>query len=183
MGTPKASKEEKQKKVDIHSWREKEITHLDLCILKCENEVRRIIHLQKIANRLSDAFNDVAKVTKSHIPAVNTPAQIYVPEGHKKMDDNVLRQKRGRPIGSKDAAPRKKMRRNQEPSLLQSEQPEPRKETTPEVVETHEKINDPGNTKISINYCNDLWNRNEIIIDDMFAFSMAHEIMHDDYKP
>ena len=50
------------------------------------------------------------------------------------------------------------------------------------MVETHEKINDLGNTEISINYCNDLWNRNDIIIDDMFAFSVAHEIMHDDYE-
>ena len=58
-----------------------------------------------------------------------------------------------------------------------------RDNTTPEIVETHEKINDLENTKISINYCNDLWNRNEIIIDDMFAFSVAHEIMHDHYKP
>ena len=126
--------------------------------------------MQAIANRLLDAFNDAIKVTKSHIPTVNTPARIYVPEEHKEMNDNVSRQKRGRPIRSKDAAPRKKRGRNQEPSFLQSEQSAPRKETTPEVIETHEKINDPGNIEISINYYNDLWNRNEIIIDDMFAF-------------
>ena len=50
------------------------------------------------------------------------------------------------------------------------------------MVENHEKINDLENTEILINYCNDLWNRNEIIIDDMFAFSVAHEIIHDDYE-
>ena len=99
------------------------------------------------------------------------------------MDDNVPNQKRGRPIGSKDIASRKKRGRNQEPSLLQSEQSAHREETTPEDVETHEKIIDPGNTEILINYCNDIWNRNDIIIDDMFAFSVAHEIMHDDYEP
>ena len=99
------------------------------------------------------------------------------------MDDNVPRQKCGRLIGSKDAAPRKKRGRNQELSLLQSEQPASREKTTPEVIEINEKINDPENTKISINYCNDLWNRNDIIIDDIFAFSVAHEIMHDDYEP
>ena len=65
-----------------------------------------------------NAFNDAAKVTKSHIPAVNTPARIYVPEKHKEMDDDVLCQKRGRPIGSKDAVPRKKREMNQETSLL-----------------------------------------------------------------
>ena len=77
--------------------------------------------MQEIANRLPNAFNDTAKITKSHIPAVNTPARIYVPEEHKEMDDNIPRQKRGRPIGSKYAALRKKRGRNQEPSLLQSE--------------------------------------------------------------
>ena len=63
------------------------------------------------------------------------------------------------------------------------EQSTPREEITLEVVETHEKINDLGNTEISINYYNDLWNQNEIIIDDMFAFSVAHEIIYDDYEP
>ncbi|XWS73451.1 hypothetical protein CRYUN_Cryun02cG0130100 [Craigia yunnanensis] len=183
LETPKASKEEKQKKIDILSWRENDLTHLDLCTPECEKKIQRIIHLQEIANRLPDAFNDTAKVTKSHIPTVNTPTRIYVPEEHKKMDDNVPRQKCNRPIGSKDAAPRKKRGRNQESLLLQSEQSAPREEITPEVVETHEKINDPGNTEISINYCNDLWNRNDIIIDDMLVFSVAHEIMHDDYEP
>ena len=75
------------------------------------------------------------------------------------------------------------MGRNQEHSLLQLDQLALREEITLEVVKTHEKINDLRNTKISINYCNDLWNRNEIIIDNMFAFLVAHEIMHDDYKP
>ena len=138
--------------------------------------------MQEIANRLPGAFNDAAKVTKSHIPTVNTPARIYVTKEHKKIDDNVPRQKRGRLIGLKDVVPHKKRGRNQEPLLLQSEQHAPRGETTPEMVETHEKINDLENTEISINYCNDLWNRNDIIIDDMFAFSVAHEIMHDDYE-
>ena len=99
------------------------------------------------------------------------------------MDDNIPRQKRDRPIGSKIVAFRKKRERNQEPSLLQLEQSALKKKIIPEVVETHEKINDPGNTEILINYCNDLWNQNDIIIDDMFAFSVAFEIMHDDYEP
>ena len=72
------------------------------------------------------------------------------------MDDNVPCQKCDRPLGSKDVTPRKKMRKNQESSLLQSKQPTSKEETTPEVVETHENINDPENTKILINYCNDL---------------------------
>ena len=70
LGTPKASKEEKQKNVNILSWRENDLTHLDPRTPECEKEVQRIIHLQEIANRLPDAFNDVGKVTKSYIPAV-----------------------------------------------------------------------------------------------------------------
>ena len=52
-------------------------------------------------------------------------------------------------------------------------------ETTPEEV----KITDPENNEISINFCNNLWDRNEIVIDNMFAFSVTNEIINDDYEP
>ncbi|MCF8704081.1 hypothetical protein L3055_11140 [Corynebacterium sp. MC-02] len=45
------------------------------------------------------------------------------------------------------------------------------------------EITDPGNTEISMSYYNEIWDRNEIIIDDAFALSVAHEIMNDDYEP
>ena len=76
--------------------------------------MQRIIHLYAIANRLPDAFNDDTKVTKSHIPAVNAPVRIAVPEGQAKMDENPPQLKRGRPIGSKDNVPRKRREKNQE---------------------------------------------------------------------
>ena len=44
-------------------------------------------------------------------------------------------------------------------------------------------IMDPKNNEIFINYCNDLWDQNEIIIDNMFTFSVANEIINDDYEP
>ena len=112
MENPKASKEEKQKKKDNFSWRKKDLTHLDLRTSEWKNEVQRIIRLQEIANRLPNAFNDATKVTKSHILAVNTLARIYVPEEHEEKDNNAPRLKRGRPLGSKDVAPRKKRGRN-----------------------------------------------------------------------
>ena len=133
--------------------------------------------MQEIANRLPDAFNDTTKVTKSHVPAVNTPARIHVPEEHGENDNNAPRLKRGRPLGSRDVAPRKKRGRNQDSMLLLSEQ------FTNETIPKEVKIIDPGNNKISINYCNDLWDRNEIVIDNMFAFSVANEIINDDYEP
>ena len=39
------------------------------------------MHLQEIANKLPDAFNDTAKVTKSHIPAMNALTRINAPVG------------------------------------------------------------------------------------------------------
>ncbi|BBN67488.1 transposable element gene [Prunus dulcis] len=55
------------------SWNVSTLSHLDPHTAQCENEVRRIVHLQSIANQMPDAFNDAAKVTKSHIPAANAP--------------------------------------------------------------------------------------------------------------
>ena len=39
------------------------------------------MHLQEIANRLPNAFNDAAKVTKLHVPAINAPSRINVHVG------------------------------------------------------------------------------------------------------
>ena len=46
-----------------------------------ELEVRKIIHLQNLANQLPDGFIDSTKVTKSHIPAPNILARIEIPMG------------------------------------------------------------------------------------------------------
>ncbi|KAL0294256.1 UNVERIFIED_CONTAM: Retrovirus-related Pol polyprotein from transposon RE1 [Sesamum angustifolium] len=76
-----------------------------------ELEVQRIIHLQNVANRLPDAFIDTKKVTKSHILAENVPARLEVPEvtlTQTKASESQIRRKRGRPLGSKDANPRKR---------------------------------------------------------------------------
>ena len=55
------------------------MTHLVPRTNQCELEVQMIIHLKNLANQLPDAFIDTKKVTKSHIPAANTPARIDVP--------------------------------------------------------------------------------------------------------
>ena len=73
--------------------------------------MKRIVHLQGIANQMPDAFNNASEVTKSHIPAANTPARIDVPVGQNKVaanDSSGARLKRGRPPGSKDSALRKR---------------------------------------------------------------------------
>ena len=154
--------------------------------------MQRIIHLQAITNRLPDAFNDATKVMKSHIPAVNAPtritvnapARIVVLEGQAKMDENPPQLKRGRPIGSKDIVPQKRRGKNQESTpkeagaVLTS-----KKLNALEEKQTHEKITNPKNTENSITYYNENWDRNKIIIDDIFAFLLAYKIMDDDCEP
>ena len=89
LGIIKASTDGKRKNVEIFSWNEKSLSHLNLKTLKCENEVQCIIYLEAITNKLFDEFNDVVKVTKSHISIVNALARIVVPKEHVEMDQNV----------------------------------------------------------------------------------------------
>ena len=100
------------------------------------------------------------------------------------MDENPPQLKRGRPIGSKDTVPRKRRGKNQESTLEEPGAVLTSKEFNAlEEAQTHEKITNPRNTENSITYCNEIWDRNKIIIDDIFAFSIAYKIMDDDYEP
>ena len=88
------------------------MSRLDPCTRQCELEVQRIVHLQGLANQLPDAFTNIKKVTKSHMSVVNTPTHIDVLEVQLEnviANESKTRLKRGRPIGSKDLIPRKKM--------------------------------------------------------------------------
>ena len=72
------------------------------------------MHLQEIANQLSDAFTDTKRVTKSYIPTVNAPARIESLKGqfeNEVTNESKTRLKHGRPIGSKDKNSRKKWSR------------------------------------------------------------------------
>ena len=62
------------------SWKELSLAHLDPRTKQCDLEVQKIIYLQSLANELPDAFSDPKKVIKSHIPAVNAPIKLDVPE-------------------------------------------------------------------------------------------------------
>ena len=158
IGTPKIERAAKQKRVKVFSWNEKNLSQFDPRTPECENEVQRIIHLQAIANRLPDAFNDATKVMKSHIPAVNAPARIAVPEGQAKMDENPPQLKRFKPIGSKDTVPRKRKGKNQESTPEEPGVVLTSKEINAlEEAKTHENITNPRNTENSITYCNEIW--------------------------
>ena len=102
-----------------------------------------IIHLQNLANQLSDAFLDTKKLTKSHIPAANVPARVDITVGQKTYESKT-RSKRGRLIGSKDITPRKRRTNgkqndheesnieNQIPEEIQNEQIAPKEVHVPE---------------------------------------------------
>ena len=87
------------------------MSHLDSCTRQCELEVQRIVHFQGLANQLLDAFTYIKKVTKSHVPVVNTPTHIDVLEGQLEnaiANESKTHLNRGIPISSKDLIPRKK---------------------------------------------------------------------------
>ena len=115
------------------SWYAPTMSNLDPRTAQYETEVRRIIDLQSIAQSMPDTFNDLAKVTRSHIPAANTPARKdvplvrqqpawegrAVPEGGEAVpstrqgtlaasQSSALTLKSGRPPGSKDSQPQKR---------------------------------------------------------------------------
>ncbi|KAJ9553648.1 hypothetical protein OSB04_017693 [Centaurea solstitialis] len=93
-----------------------ELSYLDPQTKQCELKVQKIIQLQRLANQLPDTFTDLKKVTKSHIPAANASIKINVPEGQN--NKSRARQKRGRPLGSKDKNPRKKKGANNQDSHI-----------------------------------------------------------------
>ena len=190
LGKREASSEEKREL----SWKVPSLIHLDPYTSQCENEVRRIIHLQAIANQLPDAFTDATRVTKSYIPAINVPARVIVPEKQSKQmiakESSITRQKRGRPFGSKDIVPRKRKINKSTFSKLTPEElnvPEGTQVTkvtkSPMEEGISEKIQECRNEEISINYTRELWNREETIIDDVFSYTVATEIINDDYEP
>ena len=86
------------------TWNASVMSHFDLRTNQSELEVQRIIHLQNLANQLLDTLADTKKVTKSHVPAANTPARIDVLEGQL-ANESQKSLKRGRPFGSKDTTP------------------------------------------------------------------------------
>ena len=87
------------------TWNVSTLSHLDSHTNQCELEVQRIIHLQGIANQLSDVFTDNKKIVKSHIPTANTLTWIEVPvrqSVNTVANESKSHPKRGRPISVKD---------------------------------------------------------------------------------
>jgi hypothetical protein len=84
---------------------------LDPRTSESELEVRRIIHLQSLANELPDAFTDHKRVTRSHIPAVNAPERVQVTQKDTNSVVSPNPRKRGRPPGAQDKVQRRRPQR------------------------------------------------------------------------
>ncbi|XP_004301938.1 PREDICTED: uncharacterized protein LOC101304199 [Fragaria vesca subsp. vesca] len=61
------------------SWFVPTLSHYDPRTSQSESEVTRILELQKVADTMPDSFSEIAKVTRSDIPAANVPARLEVP--------------------------------------------------------------------------------------------------------
>ncbi|RVX04725.1 Retrovirus-related Pol polyprotein from transposon RE1 [Vitis vinifera] len=169
-----------------------------------------------------DAFIDTKKVTKSHIPAANTPARIDVPVGQL-TNESKIRLKRGRPVGSKDVTPRKRrtqeklgtlekaikmtdqfkidksialeeaqiMQKAPEEEHIEQEAPEEAhiEQETPEDPhierEAPEEAQVPENCEISVSYVQkgEKWDQKNIVINNIFAFQVASDIIRNDEDP
>ena len=121
-----------------------------------ELEVQRIIHFQNLANQLLDAFTDTKKVTKSHVPAANTPAWIDVPKGQLENESKKCL-KHERPFSSKDTTPRKRRTQRHNANIEHNAYAKAYVEQgTPEEVHNKEvalkEAQVPKNSEISISY-------------------------------
>ena len=157
---------------------------------------------------MSDAFTDIEKVTRSHILAANVPARLEVPNKRHGASDKgagttlsggvveavAPQRKRGRPLGSIDTHPRKKRasKAQTDPLIINVENPS--HEIVSDYSYVHESILEdapmfemiPENKEISMDYESvyELMERSSIHIDDVFAYTVAQEIIeHDDIKP
>ncbi|KAL0556350.1 hypothetical protein IC582_004863 [Cucumis melo] len=170
------------------AWNVSLLSHLDPRTKQCELEVQKIIHLQSVANQMPDAFTDTKKVTKSYIPAANAPSRIEIPTQQvDTINESTLRQKRGRPMGSKDKNPRKRKVTNSRNDLIDNRNIQEKLMDTTSGKNVEETQVYEDNNEISINYTmtGKRWNRINVVVDNIFAYNVAHNIIHEneDYEP
>ena len=145
--------------------------------------------MQNLSNQLPDAFTNTKKVTKSHVPTANTPARINVPEGQLANESQKCL-KRWRPFGSKDTTPRKRRTQKHNANIEHNayakayiEQGTPKEVHNKEVA--FEEAQVPKNSETSISYVHkgDKWDRNNILINNIFSFQVALDIIRNDEDP
>ena len=121
----------------------------------------------------------------SHIPAANAPIRIVVPEGQLITANKIKGQlKRDKPVGSKDTNPRKRKGAkdtNDQVEVNIGQENFPSKTPDESVSKENKVPNIDGNEDISINYVmtGERWNRNEIIVDNIFAYHVAQNVANE----
>ncbi|KAL0389428.1 UNVERIFIED_CONTAM: Copia protein [Sesamum calycinum] len=143
------------------------------------------------STRWSHATRRIHRYQKGHkitYLAENVPARLEVPEvtlTQTKASESQIRRKRGRPLGSKDANPRKRkhiVSINHDANVSTSNVSE---DKIPEVILSEDpKRNeqDLDDSYEMLNYAHNSlgWYRKEIKMNDIFAYSVAVEIMDED---
>ena len=143
-------------------------------------------------------------MTKSHIPAINTPQRVEVPKGSSISIDASQSQKRGRPIGTKDKNPRKTKSNKETLLLLEPLEEDHLEDKNPStfarapnnhntrIVKWSYKIilgnyEDLVNVNIEVamNFVNtgETYNRNIIVVDDIFGSTTTLTISNDNLDP
>lgn len=135
-------------------WNDPRTSHTD-------TEVQRILHLTTIIEHLPDSFADAAKITRSHIPAANTPSRIQMEI--QPATTTAPRAKRGRPVGSMDKQPRQ------------------RKAATPRDPTPSQPATRDNHEEIAINYISTghIWDRRHTTVDHHFAYHISQQIEED----
>ena len=125
-------------------------------------------------------------MTKSHVPAANTLVWIDVPEGQLANESQKCL-KRERPFSSKDTTPQKRRTQRHNANIEHNayakayvEQGTPEEAHNKEI--SLEEAQVPKNSEISISYVHkeDKWDRNNIVINNIFAFQVALDIIRND---
>ncbi|KAL0552297.1 hypothetical protein IC582_011405 [Cucumis melo] len=170
------------------AWNVSLLSHLDPRTKQCELKVQKIIHLQSVANQMPDAFTDTKKVPKSYISAANAPSRIEIPTQQvDTINESTLRQKGGRPMGSKDKNPRKRKVTNSRNDLIDNRNIQEKIMNTTSGKNVEETQVYEDNNEISINYTmtGKRWNRINVVVDNIFAYNVAHNIIHENenYEP
>ncbi|KAL0446220.1 UNVERIFIED_CONTAM: hypothetical protein Slati_1749900 [Sesamum latifolium] len=160
---PALGREDKEIKRKDIAWNATSMSFMDPRTNDSELEVQRIIHLQ----------------TRLGVPEVILTQS--------KPSESQIRRKRGRPLGSKDANPRKKKEHivsiNHDANVTTSNISE---DKIPEAILCEDsKLNEQdleNSYGLSINYAHNSlgWYRKEIEMNDIFAYSIAAEIMDED---
>lgn len=122
--------------------------------------------------KLPDAFNDAANVTRSHVEAANALAQIQ-------LTNNIAsipppKAKRGRPPGARDAQPRQK--RTATTGMVKIH---------PDGPPTSNPSLQGKNNEISVHYMHTgmIWSWESTEVNDLFAFNISQEITNETPDP